>query len=54
VYTDIHAARGDWPVKPAAPFTPAADHVINAAETDPAAATQALGARSSAPAKADG
>lgn len=21
-HTDIHAARGDWPIKPALPFTP--------------------------------
>jgi propanol-preferring alcohol dehydrogenase len=33
-HTDIHAAHGDWPVKPAPPFTPGHLRQVNEAIAD--------------------
>ena len=44
-HTDLHAAEGDWPVKPTAPFIPGHEGVghvaaVGAATTDPVATVQ--------------
>jgi propanol-preferring alcohol dehydrogenase len=44
-HTDIHAARGDWPVKPAAPFTPGHEGVGIVVATGPGAGLHAVGDR---------
>ena len=44
-HTDIHAARGDWPVKPTAPFTPGHEGVGIVVATGPGAALHAVGDR---------
>jgi len=47
-HTDIHAAHGDWPVKPTPPFIPGHEGIgvvveLGAGVTDPVEAIQALG-----------
>ena len=44
-HTDIHAANGDWPVKPTAPFTPGHEGVGVVAATGPGARLHAVGDR---------
>lgn len=44
-HTDIHAADGDWPVKPAAPFTPGHEGVGVVVRTGPGASLHAVGDR---------
>jgi alcohol dehydrogenase, propanol-preferring len=44
-HTDIHAAQGDWPVKPTAPFTPGHEGVGIVAATGPGASLHAVGDR---------
>src|ERR1700710_1106051 len=44
-HTDIHAAHGDWPVKPAPPFTPGHESVGIVVELGPGVTEVALGDR---------
>src|SRR3954453_14769437 len=44
-HTDIHAAHGDWPVKPAPPFVPGHEGVGIVVETAPDVSEVALGDR---------
>lgn len=44
-HTDIHAARGDWPVKPAPPFIPGHEGVGVVEEVGPGAAVRQVGDR---------
>jgi alcohol dehydrogenase, propanol-preferring len=47
-HTDIHAAQGDWPVKPTVPFVPGHEgvgivHAVGAGVTSPRVAVPRLG-----------
>ena len=44
-HTDIHAAHGDWPVKPSPPFVPGHEGVGIVVDVAPAVARVAVGAR---------
>jgi propanol-preferring alcohol dehydrogenase len=44
-HTDIHAARGDWPVKPAPPFVPGHEGVGVVEEVGPGGAVRRVGDR---------
>jgi propanol-preferring alcohol dehydrogenase len=48
-HTDIHAAHGDWPVKPAPPFVPGHEGVGIVVELGPAVTEVALGDRVAMP-----
>jgi propanol-preferring alcohol dehydrogenase len=48
-HTDIHAARGDWPVKPSPPFVPGHEGVGIVVELGPGATEVALGDRVAMP-----
>ena len=48
-HTDIHAAHGDWPVKPAPPFVPGHEGVGIVAELGPGVTEVALGDRVAMP-----
>ena len=48
-HTDIHAARGDWPVKPSPPFVPGHEGVGIVVELGPAVSEIALGDRVAMP-----
>jgi len=48
-HTDIHAAHGDWPVKPAPPFVPGHEGVGIVVELGPGATEVALGDRVAMP-----
>jgi propanol-preferring alcohol dehydrogenase len=44
-HTDIHAARGDWPVKPAPPFVPGHEGIGVVEQVGPGAAVRRVGER---------
>src|SRR5690349_15609542 len=48
-HTDIHAAHGDWPVKPSPPFVPGHEGVGIVAETGTAVTEVAVGDRVAMP-----
>ena len=48
-HTDIHAAHGDWPVKPAPPFTPGHEGVGIVTEVSPGSTEVAVGDRVAMP-----
>jgi propanol-preferring alcohol dehydrogenase len=48
-HTDIHAARGDWPVKPSPPFVPGHEGVGRVVELGPGVTETALGDRVAMP-----
>jgi propanol-preferring alcohol dehydrogenase len=48
-HTDIHAAHGDWPVKPAPPFVPGHEGVGIVVETGPSVTEVAVGDRVAMP-----
>jgi len=48
-HTDIHAARGEWPVKPTPPFVPGHEGVGIVVATGPGPNTHAVGARVALP-----
>jgi propanol-preferring alcohol dehydrogenase len=48
-HTDIHAAHGDWPVKPTPPFVPGHEGVGNVVELGPSVTEVALGDRVAMP-----
>ncbi|MEU8655349.1 alcohol dehydrogenase catalytic domain-containing protein [Actinoplanes philippinensis] len=48
-HTDIHAARGDWPVKPTPPFVPGHESVGVVEQTEPGATAHQLGNRVAVP-----
>ena len=48
-HTDIHAAHGDWPVKPAPPFIPGHEGVGTVVELGPGVSEVAIGARVAMP-----
>jgi alcohol dehydrogenase, propanol-preferring len=48
-HTDIHAARGDWPVKPAPPFVPGHEGVGIVEKVGPAVTQHAVGDRVALP-----
>ena len=48
-HTDIHAARGDWPVKPTPPFTPGHEGVGIVAEVGPGVTEVTIGDRVALP-----
>ena len=48
-HTDIHAARGDWPVKPSLPFTPGHEGVGIVEQVGPGVAEVAIGDRVAIP-----
>jgi propanol-preferring alcohol dehydrogenase len=48
-HTDIHAARGDWPVKPIPPFVPGHEGVGIVTATGPGVTTHAVGDRVAVP-----
>jgi propanol-preferring alcohol dehydrogenase len=48
-HTDIHAARGDWPVKPSLPFTPGHEGVGLVEEVGPGVAEVGVGDRVAIP-----
>jgi propanol-preferring alcohol dehydrogenase len=48
-HTDIHAARGDWPVTPVAPFVPGHEGVGRVAATGPGVTSPAEGTRVAVP-----
>ncbi len=48
-HTDIHAARGDWPVKPSPPFIPGHEGVGKVVELGPEVSEVALGDRVAMP-----
>jgi alcohol dehydrogenase, propanol-preferring len=48
-HTDLHAAHGDWPVKPAPPFTPGHEGVGIITELGPGASEVAIGDRVAMP-----
>jgi len=48
-HTDIHAAHGDWPVKPSPPFVPGHDGVGIVVEVAPGVTEVALGDRVAMP-----
>ncbi len=48
-HTDIHAARGDWPVKPSPPFIPGHESVGIVAELGPGVTEVAIGDRVAMP-----
>jgi propanol-preferring alcohol dehydrogenase len=48
-HTDIHAARGDWPVKPSPPFVPGHEGVGIVVELGPGATEVAVGDRVAMP-----
>lgn len=48
-HTDIHAARGDWPVKPSPPFVPGHEGIGIVEATGPEAGHLAVGARVAVP-----
>lgn len=48
-HTDIHAARGDWPVKPAPPFIPGHEGVGIITKTGPGVTTHRVGDRVAIP-----
>ena len=48
-HTDIHAAHGDWPVKPAPPFTPGHEGVGHVVEMGPAVTEVKIGDRVAIP-----
>src|SRR6187551_729853 len=48
-HTDIHAAHGDWPIKPSPPFTPGHEGVGLVVETGPGVTEVAAGDRVAMP-----
>lgn len=48
-HTDLHAASGDWPVKPSPPFTPGHEGVGIVEETGPGVTTRTVGERVAIP-----
>ncbi len=48
-HTDIHAARGDWPVKPTAPFVPGHEGVGIVEQLGPGVSNRSLGDRVALP-----
>ena len=48
-HTDIHAAHGDWPVKPSPPFIPGHEAVGKVVELGPAVTEVAIGDRVAMP-----
>ena len=48
-HTDIHAAHGDWPVKPTPPFVPGHEGVGIVVETGPGVTEVAVGERVAMP-----
>ena len=48
-HTDIHAAHGDWPVKPSPPFTPGHESVGIVVELGPGVTEVAVGDRVAMP-----
>src|SRR5262249_19662655 len=48
-HTDIHAARGDWPVKPSPPFVPGHEGVGKVVELGPGVTEVKLGDRVAMP-----
>lgn len=44
-HTDIHAARGDWPVKPRAPFIPGHEGIGTVVDIGPGPAVREVGDR---------